>query len=262
MSGFDWARRHAFFPLWLGFIVAVNGITEARSGSCQMRRSPGHWLGLFASSAGFWWVFEWLNRFARNWHYLGAESFSAAGYALHATLCFSTVLPAVAAVAELLGTSSQWVATMTRGPAWRWVVTPGGRGLLFAGGFLSLLGTGAWPNAFYPALWLAPLALYLGVNVRGSRAGFAQEIASGEWRSAGTWMMAALLCGVIWEAWNFHSYPKWIYTVPGVDRWHVFEMPLLGYAGYLPFGLECLAAAECIRGEMIRDPECPKPTTQ
>jgi hypothetical protein len=43
--------------------------------------------------------------------------------------------------------------------------------------------------------------------------------------------------------WNFYSMPKWIYTVPGVDRWHVFEMPLLGYAGYLPFGLECLAVA-------------------
>jgi hypothetical protein len=24
-----------------------------------------------------------------------------------------------------------------------------------------------------------------------------------------------------------------------VQRFHVFEMPLLGYAGYLPFGVEC-----------------------
>ena len=24
--------------------------------------------------------------------------------------------------------------------------------------------------------------------------------------------------------------------VPYVERWHVFEMPMLGYAGYLPFG--------------------------
>jgi hypothetical protein len=61
-------------------------------------------------------------------------------------------------------------------------------------------------------------------------------------------MLAALVCGGFWEMWNSHSSPKWIYTVPGVDCWHVFKMPLLGYAGYLPFGLECLAAVEWIGG--------------
>lgn len=64
-------------------------------------------------------------------------------------------------------------------------------------------------------------------------------------------MMAGLACGGFWEMWNFHSYPKWIYTVPGVDCWHVFEMPLLGYAGYWPFGLECLAAVEWISGRKL-----------
>ena len=248
MPGMEWARRYSFFPLWLGFIVAVNGLVELRSGFCLMRRSPGQWLGLFAASAGFWWGFEWLNRFARNWHYLGAENFSAASYAIHATLCFSTVLPAVAAVAELLGTSDRWNAAMKCRPAWPWLSSIRARRLLFAGGTLALLGTGAWPDTFYPTLWLAPLALYLGGNVHGRRAGFGEEIARGDWRRAGTWMLAALVCGGFWEMWNSHSSPKWIYTVPGVDCWHVFEMPLLGYAGYLPFGLECLAAMEWIGG--------------
>ena len=40
----------------------------------------------------------------------------------------------------------------------------------------------------------------------------------------------------------------WIYTVPFVQRWHVFEMPVLGYLGYLPFGLECGLAAALIAG--------------
>ena len=57
-------------------------------------------------------------------------------------------------------------------------------------------------------------------------------------------MTAALVCGFFWELWNWQSVAKWVYTVPGVQRWHVFEMPLLGYAGYLPFGLECLMIAE------------------
>jgi len=42
--------------------------------------------------------------------------------------------------------------------------------------------------------------------------------------------------------WNFYSLARWTYSVPLVHRFQIFEMPLLGYAGYLPFGLECVLA--------------------
>ncbi|MCX5879514.1 MAG: hypothetical protein NTY44_10440 [Deltaproteobacteria bacterium] len=58
--------------------------------------------------------------------------------------------------------------------------------------------------------------------------------------------LAALLCGLFWEMWNFYSLAKWVYHVPFVQRFHLFEMPLLGYAGYLPFGMECLVVAEMV----------------
>ena len=47
-----------------------------------------------------------------------------------------------------------------------------------------------------------------------------------------------LVCGFLWEMWNQWSYPKWVYHVPGVGFAKVFEMPILGYLGYLPFSLE------------------------
>jgi hypothetical protein len=34
-----------------------------------------------------------------------------------------------------------------------------------------------------------------------------------------------------------------VYDVPYVGRFHIFEMPLLGFAGYGPFGWECAAVA-------------------
>jgi hypothetical protein len=39
--------------------------------------------------------------------------------------------------------------------------------------------------------------------------------------------------------WNYFSLAKWEYSVPLVHRFLIFEMPVLGYGGYLPFGLEC-----------------------
>ena len=112
-------QRFTFFPLWLGFIVTVNALTERSAGTCLLRTSPARWLGLFAASAGFWWAFEWLNRFTENWHYLGVADFGAAAYALNASLCFSTVLPAVTAVAEWLASRAAWRRRTAAGPCWR-----------------------------------------------------------------------------------------------------------------------------------------------
>lgn len=248
-------QRFTFFPLWLGSIVAVNALTERRVGTCWIRRAPVAWLGLFAASAAFWWAFEWLNRFVRNWHYLGVEDFDAVAYAVHASLCFSTVLPAVAAVAEWIGTHVRWREAAVRGPVW-----PGLRHRRAAvawavAGALGLGFTGAFPEWTYPAVWLAPLALLLGGAVWVKRGGVGGELARGDWRRAGAWMLGALGCGVFWELWNWQSAAKWIYTVPSVERWHVFEMPLLGYAGYLPFGLECLLVVEWLGGGRERGPE-------
>ena len=53
--------------------------------------------------------------------------------------------------------------------------------------------------------------------------------------------LGCLLCGFFWEMWNFYGYPKWIYNTPGVDFLYVFEMPLPGYLGYIPFSFELFA---------------------
>ena len=245
---FEEVQRFTFFPLWLGFIVTVNAGTYARVGTCLMRRTPARWYALFAVSALFWWIFEWLNRFVRNWHYVGVEGFDAVIYALHATVCFSTVLPAVAAVAEWFSTCEGWRRRTENGPAWPWLGGRGAAWMLAIGGAASLVLTGMFPVSFYPAVWVAPLALALSLSVFSGRRSMAHEVSRGDWSSAATWMAASLVCGFFWEMWNWLSVAKWIYTVPGVQRWHVFEMPLLGYAGYLPFGLECLLVAECVIG--------------
>jgi hypothetical protein len=48
--------------------------------------------------------------------------------------------------------------------------------------------------------------------------------------------------------WNYFSYPKWQYSVPGVSFLHIFEMPLLGYGGYLPFAMELHALYHLVAG--------------
>jgi hypothetical protein len=64
-------------------------------------------------------------------------------------------------------------------------------------------------------------------------------------------LVAGLVCGVLWEFWNFDAFPKWYYTIPFVGFWKVFEMPLLGYIGYGPFAWEVFAVFEFARSVLV-----------
>ena len=48
--------------------------------------------------------------------------------------------------------------------------------------------------------------------------------------------------------WNYWAFPKCQYTIPYGDFAYVFEMPLLGYGGYVPFGLETYVAYHFLSG--------------
>jgi hypothetical protein len=61
--------------------------------------------------------------------------------------------------------------------------------------------------------------------------------------------IAAVICGFFWELWNIGSLAKWEYAIPYVHCCKLFEMPLLGYLGYLPFGLESIVTGHIIIGE-------------
>ncbi len=47
--------------------------------------------------------------------------------------------------------------------------------------------------------------------------------------------------------WNYCSLAKWKYCIPYVHRFQLFEMPVLGYMGYLPFGLLCIEITAVVR---------------
>ena len=68
----------------------------------------------------------------------------------------------------------------------------------------------------------------------------------GDGRESWQVALAGLVCGLFWEMWNYGSLAHWEYSVPFVQRFEIFHMPLLGYIGYLPFGLECLAVAKLL----------------
>jgi hypothetical protein len=246
---FDNPTLWAFFWLWLGYILVVDGLVELRSGTSLYRRSRAGWVGLFVVSMPGWWLFEALNKWTHNWEYLGTGHLSRMEYIFWASVSFSTVMPAVFETAELLRTA--WPAN-----GGRRAERPSALSLaaIAALGVGLLAGIYAAPRWFYPALWISVLLIIDPWNwARGwpSILGWAR---GGRWGPVVRLAAAALVCGFFWELWNIRSFPKWIYHIPVFGPGEalafpkLFEMPLPGYLGYLPFGLELFALYVAVAG--------------
>jgi hypothetical protein len=247
----DGMRSHwGFFPLWLGFCLVVDALVLRRKGSSLLTRRPLAYVGLILSSVPLWWLFELINKRTQNWVYLSDGTLGPVTYFLLASLSFSTVVPAVFGAAELVGTFG-WIRAIRRGPR----IGPN-RGVLvlfFFLGAVMLAATLAQPEYFYPCVWLSVFFLIEPINAGLGFRSLLSQTARGDWRFPIALATGALLCGCFWEMWNYFSYPKWTYHVPFVDFGRVFEMPILGYGGYIPFSFELFAMYHLIVGLMCKN---------
>ncbi|MBT3391646.1 MAG: hypothetical protein HN413_14710 [Chloroflexi bacterium] len=239
-------RTHwAFFPLWLGYCLLVDGLVFRRDGTSLLTRSWRKYLGLFLLSVPVWWLFELLNGRLQNWFYDGREFFTDLEYGLLASAAFSTVIPAIFGAAELAA-GWGWVQRMGRGPVIQGDHRTTRR--FFVAGWLMLTLMLLWPRYFFPFVWLSLYFIMEPINIWLGNNNLTRWTQNGDWRPVMALWGGVLLTAFFWEFWNFFSYPKWIYTVPFVDFWHIFEMPFLGYGGYLPFALELYAIYNMVVG--------------
>lgn len=246
----SWARvgpwGYTFFAIWLGFILLLDGLNVARSGTSPLRRSLVRFVGMFACSSLFWWTFEGLNVPVQNWHYTFDRPYSAFAYFLIASLNFSTVLPAVMEIAELLVSVPALRPRLGTSEI-------GGRVSLGAGIALIALGLVLlalpflFPQYAFGLIWLCLIFLLDPINNLLRRKSALGHLLAGDWRFIITLPLAGIVCGFFWELWNSRALPGWYYTVPGLDAVpHLFAMPLPGYSGYLPFAIELFAMYQFI----------------
>jgi hypothetical protein len=227
--------EHSFFPLWLGYILTANGLSDVLFKTSLLRLLGWSFLRLFAISIPLWWFFEGMNAIVENWHYQFARPISPLHYFIEASINFSTVVPAVLSASFLLT-----LAFRRFGLTWSKRCPKVSQNCLVAA---VLLGIGCYsvlplfPTETFPLVWIAPIlilepfafsirypSLLMDVQINGRTRLFAV-------------MAATTVTGLFWEMWNYYSVPKWTYAIPYVGFWRVFEMPLLGYLGYPFFGI-------------------------
>ncbi len=254
-----WARldlgvfisHYTFVPLWWGFVFTVDGIVYKRNeGKSLVSKKPNTLKLLAVVSTFCWFSFEFLNFFVlENWYYPNAEILSPYGNIAWQLMSYSPVLPALFQIYWLLRTFPSLSERYAYGPQIR--IGDGWQYLFIIIGCASLILMGYFPFALFWVLWMAYLPLLVpAMNIQRIWNPFTPISQKGDWSYLVLIALAELCNGFFWEFWNFGSEwfysdaptnPNyWKYSIPYLDKFYIFsEMPILGYFGYLFFGIGC-----------------------
>jgi hypothetical protein len=241
---------------WTGFILFCDAIVYRARGDSWMRSAPREFTLLTLASIPLWLVFEFYNLYLDNWNYTGLpENFwlRQFGYAWS----FATIWPAIFEGADLVAVlragKAGWAGQAGREERFSHPAHPAYPAYpaypAIAAGAVML----ACPFFVSPAVarylaapvWLGFIFLLDPINARLG----AQTLTRDRAINLG---LSGVLCGVLWEFWNYWSATKWHYTVPIMEHWKIFEMPVPGYFGFPAFALECFTMYVFVRRAFTR----------
>lgn len=238
---------YAFSPMWWGFILVLDGLTYRRTGGRSLLASRPLTLFISAIVSVFGWLyFEYYDYFVlSNWYYPNGDmsELSHTTIVVLFLIAYTTVWPALFEWYTLLNTFPRLVGRYAQGPKLK---LPGA--LLMIVGLVLIFAMVFYPLPLFWVLWIGPMAVIVGQMLRKGVWNPFTPIAEGNWSPAVVMALSSLFNGLLWEMWNYGSAnpnPQpptnpnyWIYDIPYVNVLHFHsEMPLLGYFGYLPFGI-------------------------
>ena len=238
----------AFSPLWWGFILLLDGIVYRRNNGVSLIHSkPKTMLIAYLVSIGGWVYFEFYDYFVLgNWYYPQANDapWSQLVLTIEFLITYGTITVVFFEWYSLFKTFPKLPARYQNGPKMK--IT----GNTFIGvGSILIAAMVIWPYPFFWVVWIGPFAVISGILVKCNISNTFIDIAEeGDWSGGVLMGLASLFNGFVWEFWNYGSThlgittptnPNyWDYNIPYVDVIFIFsDMPLLGYFGYIPFGV-------------------------
>jgi hypothetical protein len=98
-----------------------------------------------------------------------------------------------------------------------------------------------FPEYLAPLIWGSLTFLLDPWNHRRGARSILSDFEARNWGVIARFFAAGLLCGIVWESFNFFAPQKWIYTVRGLERVKLFEMPVVGFLGFPALAFDSLA---------------------
>jgi len=227
-----------FTPIaWTAYILVVDAAVLAVAGRSRLRDASGEFAQVALLSVPLWLIFEAYNLRLKNWTYVdlpGHWLADAIGYAWS----FATIWPAIFLTADLVELFG-WFARPARAVTFSAAAK---RGMVAAGAIVLLVPL-VTPQQFgarlFAFVWLGFILLLDPINHHMRLPSLLGDLERGHRGRLYSLLISGWVCGWLWEFWNYWAAAKWNYVFPMFQQWKIFEMPVPGYLGFLPFALEC-----------------------
>lgn len=219
--------------VWWGLIFALDEVNYRRWGSSIIRNDWKRFFGvLLPISTLYWLYFDFLNILYPHWYYVGV-AVGTPTLVLLSIVSFGTVIPIIVELFWLLnGPVAQFPFSQARLDfirQYRFGVIAAGIGCLL----LPFFNTEPISNQL---MWLGPFLILLPFIISGEPANEKKFVR----RFWSLLILAGLASGFLWESLNYWAGGKWKYIILP-DTMHIFEMPLYGYVGFVPFAVSTVA---------------------
>lgn len=246
LAGAEWLLFHHVEPVatyftpiaWSAYILIADAATFAITGRSRLNDAPLSIARMALLSIPLWIIFEAYNLRLENWAYVGVPLPWAAA-TLGYGWSFATITPAIFETSDLV----QAMLPTVGGEAWK--ISQGAETALMICGAACLIIPLVAPRALaaylFALVWVGFLLLLDPINRRIGLPSFLGDLSEGFRRRFYGFLGAGFICGWLWEFWNYWAPAKWHYTFPMFQSMKIFEMPVPGYLGFLPFALECFS---------------------
>ncbi len=221
---------------WWSFILLMDSMNYRKSGASLLSESPRNFLFTAFISVFVWLIFELFNLRLKNWSYHNLPESVVLRW-LGYFIAFATVVPAMREIALFM----EGLFKKSKLALFRLRATPLLLRIFFISGIIFFFLFIVWPRLFFPFAWLCFIFLLEPVNIWLGNDSLWKDVERRDWTRFWSWVSAGLVAGFFWEFWNFWAASRWEYSLPYLNFWRIFQMPVFGYTGFLPFALEVFA---------------------
>jgi hypothetical protein len=228
-----------FTPIvWTGYIILIDGIVWYRRGKSLLSDRINELIIMIPFSIICWLIFEAYNVHIKNWHYEGLPDqlwIRWLGYGWS----FATIFPGIFETADLIETfnikthftfKSKQVKKSTH-------IILLILGIIFL--IIPIIVSQSIAQYLAALIWIGFIFLLEPINYKIGACSIIRDIEKGKITKLFSLMLAGIVCGFLWEFWNFWAEARWVYDVPICQNLKIFEMVLPGYLGFIPFAVEC-----------------------
>jgi len=218
---------------WWSYILTIDGIIHRLKGNSLIANRRKEFFLMIPWSIFIWLIFEAANLSLNNWYYINLPHSTLErwlGYAI----AYGTVLPGLFETTELLETLGLFRKSRVKKIA----ISSAGQKIIFLSGVLCLAASVLIPRYFFPLIWVGFIFLLEPFNYRLGGRSLLKDLEEGNPRKIYLLLIGGLICGLLWEFWNFWALSKWVYTVPFFEEKKGFEMPFPGFLGFPPFAVQ------------------------